>query len=149
MRDQVVSYSFLVLTVLGIVVLCLGLIYHLENPVGAIRIARALTSGVCVIESQLTRQTESIVHGNGQSDQYEESAASFAALVETDYESNMLASAGGVMSLVPNRVALSQAVEAAGFEDMELAQPAVAHNRQYVLGDRAVLLAWPGRRTGC
>src|SRR5688572_28173403 len=36
-------------------VLCLGLIYHLENPVGALRIARALTAdgGLCIIETQI------------------------------------------------------------------------------------------------
>ncbi|MGH2853923.1 MAG: class I SAM-dependent methyltransferase [Solirubrobacteraceae bacterium] len=50
------------------VVLCLGLIYHLENSIGALRIARALTRGLCVIESQLTRQNDPIVLGNGQSD---------------------------------------------------------------------------------
>jgi hypothetical protein len=112
------------------------------------RIARALTRGVCVIESQLTRQEEAIVLGNGQSDLYEENLASFAARVETDYESNMLASAGGVVSLTPNRAALLQAAEAAGFAELELASAASGHNRQYVLGDRAVLLAWPNRRSG-
>ncbi|HET8897906.1 MAG TPA: methyltransferase domain-containing protein [Rhodanobacteraceae bacterium] len=36
-------------------VLLFGLIYHLENPVGALRIARELTApgGVCVIETQI------------------------------------------------------------------------------------------------
>jgi hypothetical protein len=132
------------------VVLCLGLVYHLENPVGAIRIARAVTRGMCVIESQLTRQTDVIVHGNGRSNQYEETSASFAAVVETDHETNLLASAGGVVSLIPNRSALIQAVEVAGFQKLEVAAPAPGHNRQYVLGDRAVLLAWPedlGRAT--
>jgi tRNA (mo5U34)-methyltransferase len=124
------------------VVLCLGLVYHLENPIGAIRTARALTRGVCVIESQLTRQTRTIVYGNGRTDQYEESPASFAALVETDQESNMLASAGGVVSLIPNQAALIQAAEVAGFPELKLAQPAPGHNRQYVVGDRAILLAW-------
>jgi tRNA (mo5U34)-methyltransferase len=128
------------------VVLCLGLVYHVENPIGAIRIARALTRGICVIESQLTRQTEAIVHGNGRTDQYEQSAASFAALVETDYEQNMLASAGGVVSLIPNKAALRQAAEAAGFRELAVAQPTAGHNRQYVMGDRAVLLAWPERQ---
>jgi tRNA (mo5U34)-methyltransferase len=125
------------------VVLCLGLVYHLENPVGAIRVARALTSGVCVIESQLTRQTEAIVHGNGQSSQFEERPASFAALLEADQESNMLASSGGVVSLIPNRTALAMAAEAAGFNRLEWASPTATHNQQYVLGDRAVLCAWP------
>lgn len=127
------------------VVLCLGLVYHLENPIGAMRIARSLTRRLCVIESQLTRQIEPIVHGNGRTDQYEKSAASFAALVETDYEQNMLASAGGVVSLIPNRAALLQAAQAAGFGKLTIARPAAGHNRQYVIEDRAVLLAWPER----
>jgi SAM-dependent methyltransferase len=125
------------------VVLCLGLVYHLENPVGAMRIARVLTGGICVIESQLTRQNEPIMLGNGRSDIYEESPASYGARVETDWENNMLASAGGVVSLTPNRAALLQAAGAAGFAKLEVAQASPEHNRQYVLGDRAVLLAWP------
>jgi hypothetical protein len=125
------------------VVLCLGLLYHLEDPVGGVRIARALTGGICVIESQLTRQNGPIIHGWGASDQYEEAPASYAARAETDAEVNMLASAGGVVSLVPNRAALLQAAEVAGFGRFEIAHPAPDHNRQYVLGDRAVLLAWP------
>jgi tRNA (mo5U34)-methyltransferase len=128
------------------VVLCLGLIYHLENPVGAMRIARTLTRGICAIESQLTKQNEPIILGNGKSDLYEESPASFAARLETDWESNMLASAGGVVSLTPNRAALLQGAEAAGFVDVELAKPATGQNPQYIAGDRAVLLAWSQNR---
>ncbi len=125
------------------VVLCLGLIYHLENPVGALRVARALTKGICVIEAQLTQQNEPIMLGNGRSDIYEESPASWAARLETDWESNMLASAGGVVSFTPNRAALLQAADAAGFGGLEVAKASPGHNRQYVLGDRAVLLARP------
>lgn len=35
------------------VVLMLGLLYHLENPVGALRTCRALCSSLCVVETQL------------------------------------------------------------------------------------------------
>lgn len=35
------------------VVLMFGLLYHLENPVGALRLARALTRRVCLIETQV------------------------------------------------------------------------------------------------
>lgn len=35
------------------VVLCLGLIYHLENPVGALRVARALCRNLCFVETQV------------------------------------------------------------------------------------------------
>jgi tRNA (mo5U34)-methyltransferase len=35
------------------IVLMLGLIYHLENPVGALRVARALTRRICLVETQI------------------------------------------------------------------------------------------------
>ena len=31
----------------------LGLIYHLENPVGALRVAHALTRRICLVETQI------------------------------------------------------------------------------------------------
>lgn len=123
------------------VVLCLGLVYHLENPVGALRLARALTRGLCVVESQLTRQSEEIVHGWGQSNQYERAAASYAARVEVDYETTTLASASRLVSLIPNRAALLQAAEIAGFTELAIAETEPGDNQQYVLGDRAVLFA--------
>ena len=64
------------------VVLCFGLIYHLKNPVGALRIARALTSGVCLVESQLTEQVAPIRHGWGQTGAFLEQEASWAAYHE-------------------------------------------------------------------
>lgn len=125
------------------VVLVLGLVYHLEDPVGAVRRARALTRGVCAIESQLTRQDRPIVHGNGSGEALLTTPASFAAVVEADAEHNQLASAPGILSLVPNRAAFEAMARVAGFEDVELAVPAPHHDRQYVRGDRAVLLARP------
>ena len=121
------------------VVLLLGLIYHVENPMGVIRLARACTKGLCVIESQLTRQTEPIVHGLGQSDQLHKSDGSFAIQLESG--NNALASTGRVMSLIPNRVAMQQMAEVAGFGTVEFATPQPDHNPQYVRGDRAALFA--------
>jgi SAM-dependent methyltransferase len=121
------------------VVLVLGLIYHVENPMGVLRLARACTKTLCVIESQLTRQTEPIVLGLGQTNQLHESEASFA--VQLERGDNMLASTGGVISLIPNRVALAQMAQVAGFESVEFATPAPHHNPQYVGGDRALIFA--------
>jgi tRNA (mo5U34)-methyltransferase len=91
------------------VVLCLGLIYHLENPVGALRVARRLTRGVCVIESQLTEQRDPIRHGWGVTGQFEQQPASWAAVYEPRQEEHPIASHGGVVSFVPNRTALMDA----------------------------------------
>jgi tRNA (mo5U34)-methyltransferase len=134
------------LAVLGTfdVVLCLGLIYHLENPVGALRIARALTRGVCIVESQLTEQVEPIRHGSGQTGQFMEQDGSWAAYLEPPnlQEGYPIASYGGVISLLPNRAALLQAMQVAGFSRVEALVPARG-NPQYVDGHRLVVAGWP------
>jgi tRNA (mo5U34)-methyltransferase len=121
------------------VVLVLGLIYHVENPMGVLRLARSCTRRLCVVESQLTRQVQPIIHGLGQSGQLHESEGSFAIQVERG--DNSLASTGQVISLIPNRVAFSQMARSAGFATVEFAAPRPDHNPQYVSGDRAVLFA--------
>jgi SAM-dependent methyltransferase len=88
------------------VVLVLGLIYQVENPMGVLRLARACTTGLCVVESQLTRKTQPIVHGLGQTGQLHESGGSFA--IQLERGDNTLASTGRVISLIPNRTALAQ-----------------------------------------
>jgi tRNA (mo5U34)-methyltransferase len=122
------------------VVLVLGLIYHVENPMGLLRLARQCTRGLCVVESQLTRQTAPIVHGNGLAAELHEAEGSLAIFIESGW--NPIASTGEVLSLVPNRTALAQMVRAAGFKHVEFADPSEAHNPQYVRGDRAVLFAF-------
>jgi tRNA (mo5U34)-methyltransferase len=123
------------------VVFVLGLIYHVENPMGVLRLARACTRDLCVIESQLTRQNAPVVHGNGRADELHEADGSFAVVIEGG--GNMLASTGRVLSLVPNRAALVQMANMAGFENVEFATALESrdHNAQYVRGDRAAIFA--------
>ena len=64
------------------VVLVLGLIYHLENPIGALRVARACTRGTAFVESQLTAQNEPIRLGWGETDSFREAPGHWAAVVE-------------------------------------------------------------------
>ena len=126
------------------VVLCLGLIYHLENPIGALRIARALTRGVCIVESQLTEQVQPIRHGSGQTGHFLEQAGSWASYLEPPQlqDGYAIASYGGVISLVPNRAALLEAMSVAGFSRVEALVPATG-NPQYVDGHRLVVAGWP------
>jgi SAM-dependent methyltransferase len=124
------------------VVLLLGLVYHLEDPVGAIRRAAALTRRLCVVESQLTRQAAPIDVGYGTTGSLLSTPAGFAMIVEPDRETNLLAAGEGRASLIPNRAALVLGAEVAGFTRTEVAAPRPDHNPQYVAGDRAVLLAW-------
>lgn len=126
------------------VVLCFGLIYHLENPVGALRIARALTRGACIVETQLTEQVDPIRHGWGQAGEFTEREASWAAYREEPQlqEGSPIASHGGVISFVPNRAALFEAMIAAGFSRCEPLVPQTG-NAQYVDGNRIVVVGYP------
>jgi SAM-dependent methyltransferase len=125
------------------VVLLLGIVYHVADPIGLLRIARRVTRRVCVIESQLTRQTEPIEHGWGTADSCELARASFALRLEHDQDANPIASFGGTVSMIPNLTALELSARAAGFRTVDVLVPQPHHNVQYVRGDRAVLLAWP------
>jgi SAM-dependent methyltransferase len=122
------------------VVLMLGLIYHLENPIGAIRTARALTRGTILLETQLTRQEEPIRTGWGIPDEFTDEPASWAARFEAPEEQDTqpLAAFGGVISLIPNAAAVSQAMTVAGFTGVERLAAKAGHDPQYLAGDRGV-----------
>jgi 2-polyprenyl-3-methyl-5-hydroxy-6-metoxy-1,4-benzoquinol methylase len=124
------------------VVLMLGLLYHLEDPIGALRVARGVCSGTILVESQLTAHNQSIRMGWGQTDVFHDVETHWAAFLEPATEQaddgNTLASFGGVVSLVPNRAALLQAVEVAGFRDVRMLDASPGANRQYVDGHRGI-----------
>ncbi|HEV2773112.1 MAG TPA: hypothetical protein VGV57_09875 [Thermoleophilaceae bacterium] len=68
-------------------------------------------------------------------------ADSFPAKVKPDAEHNQLASAPRILSLLSNGTAFEQTGRIAGFEQKQLARLRPDHDRHYVRGDRAVLLA--------
>jgi SAM-dependent methyltransferase len=125
------------------VVLMLGLIYHVEDPVGAVRIARRLTRSVCALESKLSRHQDPIIHAVGASGATLVTHGSFATRIEDDATLNPMASAPGALSLIPNRVAFAELARVAGFGRVEFAAPRDSHNSLYLNGDRAVMTAWP------
>jgi tRNA (mo5U34)-methyltransferase len=124
------------------VVLVLGLIYHLEDPIGALRAARALARGTVVVESQLTAHGDPIRHGWGETGVFREAPGHWAAVLEPaeeqEEEGNLLSSFGGVLSLVPNPAALVQAMEVVGLRDVRMLEAAGHLNPQYVEGHRGI-----------
>lgn len=126
------------------VVLCLGLIYHVEHPMGVLRLARKLTRGLCVIESQTARAETPALFGFGARDAFEATDAIIAVHHEVDQPTNPLASYGGALSFCPNPAALRMMTAAAGFGEIRRAEPRDGHDPDYHTGDRAVLFARPG-----
>jgi tRNA (mo5U34)-methyltransferase len=125
------------------VVLCVGLIYHVEHPMGVLRLARALTSGLCVVESQTARVEVPALVGFGSRGALDAVDALVAVHHEPDQSDNPLASHGGVLSFCPNLEALELMTRTAGFSRVDRPRFTGAMDPDFLNGDRAVLVARP------
>ena len=117
--------------------MALGLLYHLENPLGALRRMYAMTSELCVIETQVA-QSASELHclwGTGQPRQ-----GPGIAVVRADATH---AAAQTQVTLVPTLEALYDMLYAVGFSHLYLGvAPAAAHEQfRYPQPDRVVIFA--------
>ena len=121
--------------------LFLGLLYHLENPVGSLRILHRITRRMCVVETQLTRQQDPVLSGWGATGKFLELPAALAIYREPDIEENRLAAHRG-LSFIPNAAAVREMLGAAGFSGVEAVSPPADANPQYLNQDRAVFLAF-------
>ncbi|MBT8047584.1 MAG: DUF1698 domain-containing protein [Xanthomonadales bacterium] len=103
------------------VVLMLGLLYHLENPVGALRVCRALCKQLCVIETQIVPgMTGFVDYGSYQ--YVRPLKGSFGIIDETGDTHGPEASVTGVC-LVPSLDALLWLLEKVGFSSAEVLEP--------------------------
>jgi tRNA (mo5U34)-methyltransferase len=124
------------------VVAMLGIVYHLENPMGAVRLARALTRGVCLIESQVVAD-EAPIEWTTPDGESRSAAARLALYREPDQETRMspLAAMPGIVSLIPTRAALVEMASAAGFSSVAVVDPAPDAHPEHLNGNRAVVVA--------
>ncbi len=120
--------------------LFLGILYHIDNPMGALRLLHKITRTLCVIETQLTRQNSSVLSGWGQTSVTLELEASLALVQETDMDQNNLAALNS-LSFIPNAAAVRQMLFAAGFSHVLQTAARPGLNPQYVRNDRAVFFA--------
>ena len=121
--------------------LFLGVLYHLENPMHALRILHRITRRLCVVETQLTRQQAPVVSGWGQTGKFLELPAALAIYREPDVGENRLAAHRG-LSFIPNDAAVRQMLSAAGFSRVAPVAPPADANPQYLRRDRAIYLAF-------
>jgi tRNA (mo5U34)-methyltransferase len=125
------------------VVLMLGLIYHLENPVGALRVARGHTRRLCLVETQLAPNVSGPTDW-GSYRYVKEIVGSFAVVDESaevaqgNREANV-----GTISLFPSLDALTFVMSAIGFQHVEVLVPD-SSNEQLESGKRAMVAGWVG-----
>lgn len=103
------------------VVLMLGLLYHLENPVGALRVCRSLCKNLCIIETQVVPgMTGFVDYGSYQ--YVRPLKGSFGIIDEVDDTHGPEASVTGI-SLVPSLEALMWILEKVGFSSATVLEP--------------------------
>lgn len=105
------------------IVLVLGLLYHLENPIGALRRAFSHTRSVCIVETQVAPNLSGVIDWG--SYRYHKAMVGSFALVDESSElagGNAEASVLNV-SLVPSIEALVFVMKALGFSRVEVIEP--------------------------
>lgn len=121
-------------------VLVLGLLYHLENPVGALRLARSLCRRLCVIETQVVPNMSGMVDF-GSYRFVRPLKGSFGLVDESDETHGPEAGVGGIC-LVPSVEALLWLLDKVGFARSEVLQPPEGAYEQLAHGKRVMVAAW-------
>lgn len=116
------------------VVLLLGVLYNLENPIGALRLAHALARRAVVIETQIAPDIGGRINW-GSKDSFQPAHGSFALIDQTGEADLSFAGLTG-LSLCPGRDALIAAMRRLGFTNIEILPAAPDAYEQFVTGHR-------------
>jgi hypothetical protein len=120
-------------------VLCFGLIYHLENPIGALRVARTLCSGLCLIETQVVPNVSGMVDW-GSYRFVRPLKGVFGIIDEIDETHAPEASTTGIC-LAPSVPGLLWVLHKVGFRDVELVPVPEGGYEQLAHGKRVMVAA--------
>lgn len=121
-------------------VLCFGLIYHLENPVGALRVAHALTQRLCLVETQVVPGLTGWVD-YGSYRFVRPLKGSFGVIDETGETHGPEASTTGIC-LVPSVEALCWIMERVGFARVQVLPVPDDGYEQLVHHKRVMVAGW-------
>jgi hypothetical protein len=121
------------------VVLMLGLLYHLENPVGALRVCRELCRKLCIIETQVVPgMTGFVDYGSYQ--YVRPLKGSFGIIDEMDDTHGPEASVTGIC-LVPSLDALLWLLRKVGFSSATVLEPPEGAYEQLRFNKRVMVAA--------
>ena len=124
------------------VTLMLGLLYHLENPVRALRLARAVTRKALFIETQVVPHMAGMVDWGSYAFQ-RRMIGVFGVVDELGEEHAPEAGTGGIC-LAPSIEALEWMLRKVGFEHVERIPPPDDGYEQHVGNKRVMFAAYPG-----
>ena len=116
--------------------LFLGILYHLEDPVRALREGARADARLCVIETQVARSSPALPYMWGPDPEPRTGSAIAVGRLDAHH-----AAEGGAVVLVPTLEALFDLVRAVGFTNVWRAEPPASAQPQYATGDRVILFA--------
>ncbi len=119
------------------VVLNFGLIYHLENPVGALRVTRAMCRGMAAVETQVVPHLSGNVDW-GHHTFVKPLMGCFGIIDETEETHGPEMSTTGIC-LAPSTPALIWILEKCGFRDVAVVPPDEDAYEQHRYGKRVVV----------
>ena len=121
--------------------LFLGVLYHLDNPLGALREVSRVTKELCVIETQVVDELPGKTEW-GSKDWQRDYKGTFALIDERPEFDSGNAEAGSFgLSLCPSLGALRVMLEAVGFRQITVVNAPVGGYEQHVRGKRVVVSA--------
>ena len=112
------------------VVLMMGLVYHLENPVAAIRTAYSICKDTCVIETHLLSGQELIDEPQVMVVNCVDEPKGFEEIQSKD------------LCLVPNKFALLKIMEAVGFKNLQVIELSKSHAEYNRLKKRVMVVGY-------
>ena len=123
------------------VTLLFGILYHLENIVGALRVAQAITKGVCLIETQIAPNLSGITDWG--SYKFNKEIIGCLAIVDEsgELEGDNKEANTTAITLFPSLPALLWLLKAVGFKHTEIISPPVDAYEQLASGKRVMVVA--------
>lgn len=121
--------------------LCLGLVYHLENPLRTIRNLAEMTTDFLVLDSQIVEDITGVAEW-GSADYQLPYRGVFALIDESLAHADGNEETGATpIALCPSLAALQTALDRCGFADITVLEPPPEAHEQYRRGKRVVLTA--------
>ena len=122
------------------VVLCFGLIYHLEDPVGALRVARKLCKGVCLVETQVVPNLSGQVDWG--SYRFVKPLKGVFGIIDETYEVHGPEMSITGVCLAPSTEGLLWIMRAIGFREVRLVEPPADAYEQHRFGKRVMVAGY-------
>ncbi len=119
------------------ITLCLGLLYHLENPVRALRLARAVTRKVLYIETQVMGHLQGEIEWGARG--FRRSLVGAFGVIDDAEEAHGPESGSTSLSLVPSAQTLAWLLRRVGFSRVLVLPPPPGAYEQFTSGHRVMM----------